>query len=352
MESLYNAKTEPWPQDGEPGILHHYATRLTAFEFTVGQRHKPHTLLFAGGLGDGIGTNRYLHDLSEALAGSPWSVVQIHMSSSFDGWGTGSLTRDTEELASCIRHLAKYKLRKHGTSSKTVLMGQSTGCQDLFFYISAPNPHPHRLPYDPALELSMRPSIEGAILQAAVSDREAYLAIMKDGCPWDGQSAEEVTKFINAMKDEALKAPTDHDVLLPSELTTKVCAPGSTPINARRFLSLLSPESPEDPREDDFFSSDLSDARLAQTFGAIRDRGVLKGKLVVLQGSDDPSMPSWIDKAGLLARWAKATGDEIWDHETSTVIPGATHTVDEPDRAGPREVLVQTVAKYLSGIHS
>jgi len=56
--------------------------------------------------------------------------------------------------------------RKIGKFGKIVLMGSSTGCQDVMEYLTGAN-------------AAKRPRIDGGILQAPVSDREAIIMSMK-----------------------------------------------------------------------------------------------------------------------------------------------------------------------------
>src|SRR5579862_9916082 len=71
----------------------------------------------------------YLELLSSELEKSGWSLCQLHMRSSYLGFGTGSLDRDSEDISNCISYL--YKSGK----SHVVLMGHSTGSQNSIHYI-------------------------------------------------------------------------------------------------------------------------------------------------------------------------------------------------------------------------
>jgi hypothetical protein len=137
-------------------------------------------------------------------------------------------------------------------------------------------------------------------------------------------------------------------------MTSQIGYPSNTPLSCRRLLSLVSPESPQSPGEDDLFSSDLSDEQLAKTFGMISRQGLLKHKLVVLSSGADQSVPDWVDKENLLSRWKNATDNngttQIWDQDHSEVIPGASHALSNDDQAEPRKFLVKRVLGYLAGI--
>jgi len=75
-----------------PGILHRYAPGLVAFEHTSQASLDPQNrLLFVGGLGDGLRTVSYVQSLVDAAEG--WGIVEVLTSSSYKGWGTGSVKR-------------------------------------------------------------------------------------------------------------------------------------------------------------------------------------------------------------------------------------------------------------------
>lgn len=66
----------------------------------------------------------YLARLSSELERIKWSLCQLHMRSSYLGYGTGSLARDFEDISSGLTYLFANGKRR------IVLMGHSTGCQD------------------------------------------------------------------------------------------------------------------------------------------------------------------------------------------------------------------------------
>lgn len=147
------------------------------------------------------------------------------------------------------------------------------------------------------------------------------------------------------------------DSLLPLHMTGVIGYPGNVPLSARRFLSLVSPESPASPGEDDLFSSDLGEEQLAETFGKVRQGGLLAHRLMVLISGSDQAIPDWVDKDGLLRKWRKALDGgraegeaEIWDEEGSGLVPGASHALSNDDQAEPRKNLVGRVMTYLKGV--
>lgn len=304
-------------------------------------------------MGDGLATTSYLADLTAALKPLPWSLFTLNLSSSYTGWGLGSLDRDTDEIAQCLRYIEEYKSSRAGSHGKIVLMGHSTGSQDVLHYLYKANPHTSKLSFDPDLEHVKRPSIDGAIMQAPVSDRECIMWVLEHG--WLGKSPSETRKIyegVVALAKEGVSKDAAHDALLPLSMTSQIGYPPNTPLSCRRFLSLVSPESPHTPSEDDLFSSDLSDDKLQRTFGLIQRTGLLGGKLLVLSSGADQAVPTWVDKEGLLTRWKSATNHngqlDIWDSEYSGVIPHASHALSNDDQAEARKELNRRVLGFLN----
>ncbi|KAL6880034.1 DUF1749 domain-containing protein [Trichoderma longibrachiatum] len=340
-----------WPKGGSSGILHHYTETLVTFEYTSSSARQPHSILFVGGLGDGLATTSYTSDLVRALQPTEWSFFTLNLTSSYQAWGLGHLDRDTDEIAQCIRYIKSYKNSKYGYS-KLILMGHSTGSQCVLHYLSRPNPHVFVPPFDPELEHVERLALDGAIMQAPVSDREAIQWVLHHG--FGGKSGAELKSVYETLqtmaKDAALKNPSS-DSMLPMWMTSQIGYPSNTPLSCRRFLSLTSPESPASPSDDDVFSSDLTDEQLKKTFGMVKQRGLLKHKLMVLISGADQSVPDWVDKEKLLSRWKNATnqGQLVgqWDEEHSGLIPDASHALSNDDQAEPRKFLVERVLGYL-----
>ncbi|OGE53098.1 hypothetical protein PENARI_c008G06810 [Penicillium arizonense] len=326
------------------GVLHEYAPRLVAFEFTPpSDVNKLHSLIFVGGLTDGFCTVPYVSKLAQALVNTEWSVFSVLLSSSYGGWGVGSLDRDVEELGQCVRFIRDLKASQQPSapakSAKIAVMGHSTGSQDVLHYLYSPNS-------GYGLQHQVRPPLDGAILQAPASDREGLQAIIADS-----PQPDELKKVYNELVDFAKKQPYTEkniDNVLPMHLTSKLSYPADTPLSARRFLSLVSPESPEHPSEDDLFSSDLSDKRLQETFGKIGTQGIIQSKLLFLYSGNDEYCPHWVDKEKLLQRWQQATeaGGGSWDTENSGVIVGASHNVKDE---GQQE-LIDRILRYLHSL--
>jgi hypothetical protein len=321
-----------------------------AFEFTPpSDVNKLHSLIFVGGLTDGFCTVPYVSKLAQALENTEWSVFSVLLSSSYGGWGVGSLDRDVEELGKCVRFIRDLKASRQpgapAKSAKIAIMGHSTGSQDVLHYLYSPNPVPHK-EYGHGLQYLIRPELDGAILQAPASDREGLQAIIADS-----PQPDELKKVYNELVDFSKNQPHTEkniDNVLPMHLTSKLSYPADTPLSARRFLSLVSPESPEHPSEDDLFSSDLSDKRLQETFGKIGTQGMIESKVLFLYSGNDEYCPHWVDKEKLLQRWQKAieAGGGSWDTENSGVIAGASHNVKDE---GQQE-LIDRVLRYLHSL--
>lgn len=279
------------------------------------------------------------------------------MSSSYQACGLGHLDRDTDEIAQCIRYIQEYKAAKYGSAGgKVVLMGHSTGSQCVLHYLHRPNPHTSSPAFDPWLQHIERPALDGAIMQAPVSDREALHYICDTGI--GDIPASEVRaaydKLMVIAKETARPDEQTYDTILPVSLTSKLGYPPSIPLSARRFLSLASPESPQSPSEDDLFSSDIGDEVLAKTFGGIQSRGLLRHNLMLLHSGADQSVPAWIDRKTLTSRWRNATDHngkfQIWDQERSGEIPNASHALSNDDQAEPRKYLTEKVLGFLQAL--
>ncbi|KAJ5584493.1 uncharacterized protein N7459_004293 [Penicillium hispanicum] len=334
------------------GVLHEYAPRLVAFEFTSPSTpsNKPNSLIFVGGLTDGLCTVPYVSELAAALEPTDWSLFSILLSSSYNGFGVGSLDQDVEEIGQCMQFIRDLKAgRLPGAPSKSgkiALMGHSTGSQDVLHYLHSPNPLPKNPDFEVGLKYIHRPELDGAIMQAPVSDREAVQYLMQSA-----KQPNEVRGIYDQLVSSAKLQPwTDDkvDSILPMNMTSKLGLPGDAPLSARRFLSLISPDSPQTPAPDDLFSSDLSDQRHRETFGVIGSRGILQSKLLVLYSGSDEYCPPWVNKEKLMERWKQATeaGGASWDGENSGVVLGASHNV----KGEGQKDLIERVLRYLHSV--
>ena len=196
-------------------------------------------------------------------------------------------------------------------------MGHSTGCQDVMHYLVSEAP-----------EKKSRPKVDGAILQASVSDREAMHVIM---------SPEEYTSSCTLAQSMLSSAQGTH--VLPQHITSKFF-PG--PISASRWLSLASP-GPEHSGQDDYFSSDLSDERIKASFGKVGDQTGLFG---IFYGGKDECVPGDVDKEGLVKRWMEMVvkgGGKV--SEQSGIVSGGTHNYEGGGQ--PLDDLIERVRGFL-----
>lgn len=178
-----------------------------------------------------------------------------------------------------------------------------------------------------------RPRINGAILQAGVSDREAWDFLLET--PEEKASCAsvlaEATRLIAAGKEREIVYREGN--IVQKEL--------GAPITAYRTHSLLATGG-----DDDYFSTDLSDATLRGTFGHIPDHV----PVMFLLGSEDPFVHPNTDKSALLERWAgfvKDGGGKV-DEVNGGIVEGGHHNLD----GDPEEVvrdLVQRVLGFLGG---
>ena len=128
-----------------------------------------------------MASTSYMSSLVYALQPTQWSLFTLNLTSSYTAWGLGHLDRDTTEIAQCIEYINEYKQAKFGGGGKVVLMGHSTGSQDVLHYLYRSNPHTSLSSFDQDLQHIKRPVIDGAIMQAPVSDREAIHWVLEKG---------------------------------------------------------------------------------------------------------------------------------------------------------------------------
>jgi alpha-beta hydrolase superfamily lysophospholipase len=300
----------------QTGQLHRYSKRLIAFEHsTLTNEASQNIILWIGGLGDGIHTVSYPAILSRQLPAG-WSLAQVQLLSSLNGWGTGSLQRDVKEIAQCVDYFRKLK----GESSTVVLMGHSTGCQDLMEYVTGPG---HE----------QRPRINGAILQAPVSDRESLANTM---------SEEARNKIIQTAEDYVRDGRISD--ALPASISGAYL--GRLPISAYRWLSLLKEDG-----DDDYFSSDLPYEKVKKTFGAFPAHSPL---LILFSGADE-HVPEAVNVQNMMDRWCQVVKSSSGVLSSSSgIIPGAHHNLEQDDDRVVQELVqrVSTFVKELDTISS
>ncbi|KAH3680194.1 hypothetical protein WICPIJ_008355 [Wickerhamomyces pijperi] len=287
----------------QSGTVHEYTPRLQAFELTpTNQSITPsNAIVFIGGLTDGLLTVPYITELNKHLP-SQWSIFQIIFSSSYIGWGTGSLDRDVKEVGLLVTYL-KEKLGKE----KVIIMGHSTGCQDSIHYALK--------------QFTDIKAVNGIILQAPVSDREAIT---------DRTSIEELTELNREVKE--IYESQGKDRVLPKKFSDIFFG---APISAYRWLSLADHNG-----DDDYFSTDLPDERLASTFGSLNGL-----KLLVLYSGSDEFAKKGGDKNALIKRWEEFTSAEVWSKQ-SKVVKNGTHNLMGCGEE-PVNIMVESVVNFI-----
>ena len=212
--------------------------------------------------------------------------MQTLLTSSHQGWGLSYISRDVEELG-----LLLHCLKNEHHSQGVVLLGQSTGCQDAVATAAL---------YKNDLSAA---SIVGVVLQAPVSDRE-WLATQPD------------TAARLHLAQSLVDAGRSDDVAF------RAMEIDGAAVTASRWLSLAAPGG-----EDDMFSSDLSDAQLAEKLSGLQGVPTL-----LLLGSKDEYVPASVDYLELGNRMARAIGPTA----RLAVVEGGNHGLHDhaEDAAG------------------
>uniref|UniRef100_A0ACD5UNU2 Uncharacterized protein n=1 Tax=Avena sativa TaxID=4498 RepID=A0ACD5UNU2_AVESA len=267
------------------GSLFKYGPKSAQVAFRTGDFN--HQVIFIGGLADGLLATDYLEPLSFALEVEKWSLVQPLLSSSYTGYGISSLEQDALELDQLIGYLINKE-----NSEGVILLGHSTGCQDIVHYMRT--------------NFACSKAVSGVILQAPVSDRE-YRATLP-----------ETAKMISEGRGMDL---------MPRE------ANSDAPITAYRFHSLCAYMG-----DDDMFSSDLSEDQLRQRLGHMSTT-----QCEVIFSMGDEYVPEYVDKEALVDRLCRALGGaekveiEWGDHALSNRVQEAVRAiVDFVKREGPK----------------
>jgi hypothetical protein len=193
--------------------------KLVAFE--SGSLLSSRCLILLGGLTDGLLSLPYVERLSSQLEllSNPYSLIQPLLRSSNLQYGWHTIDHDIQDLNKLIDYLIKN--RNHLES--IILMGHSTGCQDIIHYLR---------------QEKIDPKIIQVILQGPVSDRQ-YLS------------------RLSSTKDQlnyCYQNQTNLNEWLPRYLH-------DPPLTIQRCLSFNEINSIED-----LFSSDLNDQQF-QLFG-------------------------------------------------------------------------------------
>lgn len=260
------------------GSLQLYQKKPVALPYFDTDINLPHSLVFVPGLTDTIGTIPYLPKLAESIRQHSFSLVQPQLTCNLSGYGQCTLEGDAQEIAACVSHLRSLPVKRDG---RVVLMGHSTGCQDLIAYL---------LSSTRAVNAETR--IDGAILQAPVSDREAYeqdrsKASQQDQAHMD-RELRNATELVQSGQGAALmprkdvsskSLPTD-----PSDPPSSKSASQSSDGESKSSGNASAVHSPAMTAyrvwslrakggHDDFFSSDLEDSLITASDPGARTMG-------------------------------------------------------------------------------
>lgn len=276
------------------GALWQWGANRAAFE--SGALSSPRKLIVVGGLTDGLLPCRWVPALAQAAEALGWSTVQPVLSSSYAGYGTGSLQRDADELSELVRHMAAER-----GCEQVAIAGHSTGCQIAcsFARLGA---------------ASATARLVAVALQAPVSDQES------------GAGGEETAKWLRV----AAGAPEPASTLMPLEAHY-------VPITCARFLSLYATDGGQ---PDDLFSSYLTYAQLRERLGHLDGLPVL-----VAYSMADQYVPPHVDKRALVGRLARAIGSGA----VPLCLEDADHSLDLPADGSAAEAFVRAAAELLRG---
>jgi pimeloyl-ACP methyl ester carboxylesterase len=222
-------------------------------------------------------------------------LVQPLLTSSHQGWGTGSLDRDADELLLLARCL-----RAEHASEGIVILGHSTGCQDAARYAAR-----HR---GDAAAAPLR----GVVLQAPVSDQE-WLA-----------ARPETASRLAAARVLVAAGRGEEVAFVAGDLD-------GAPVSARRWFALAAARG-----DDDMFSGDLTEEELraAGRLGGLAAGGV--PTLALLSGADEYAAPA--SAAALRASMTAALGPAL----RVRVVEGAGHSL-----AGKEEAAAAAIVDFL-----
>jgi pimeloyl-ACP methyl ester carboxylesterase len=308
-----DSHTAPIPSS-QPGTLHFIPPNLSAFEPAKALANNPNTLLWIGGLFDTPLSVTYPLRIAQALPPT-WALMTASLGSSGYSWGTSTIAQDADDMAKIICFI-----RDRRPNGRIVIMGHSTGCQDCMEYTTGKN-------------AASRPAVQGVILQAPVSDREAVESYLPKAFMIE----------TNQLALQMCRDGKDKDAM-PYRLTKQIF--GRVAITARRWADIASP-APNHDGADDFFSSDLPDERLATSFGKLP----AASPLLILEGGKDESVPQSVDKQALVDRWVEAVkrGEGKVDETHGGIVEGASHNLNDDPEAVVQD-LVRRVLGFVSWV--
>lgn len=206
------------------GNLFEYDPKWKLVAFESGSLSSSRCLILLGGLTNGLLALPYVERLSsklESLA-KPYSLIQPLLRSSNLQYGWHTIDNDVEDL----KQLIDYLINSRNHLQSIILMGHSTGCQDIIHYLRQEKNHP---------------KIPRVILQGPVSDRQylSQLTSTKDQLNYCYENKKNLKEWLPRYLHEP-------------------------PLTVERCLSLNEPNSIED-----LFSSDLTDEQLKNIYDKI-----------------------------------------------------------------------------------
>lgn len=258
------------------GTLQLYQPKPVALPYFDTDATLPHTLVFIPGLTDTLSTLPYLPKLASLAHSHGFSLVQPQLTCNLGGYGQCTLEGDAQEIAACVAHLRSTKQKSAG---KVILMGHSTGCQDVVAYLLSSS-----------RASAKQTKIDGAILQAPVSDREFHEMTRESASPEERKKMDaemelatrlaKEGKGSSLMPREPVTMPTNpHDPEHPEQ--DAVDRPESEPEKSGNASAVLSPAMTAyrtwslkaKGGHDDFFSSDLDDTDITNNHPRSRTIG-------------------------------------------------------------------------------
>ncbi|SJX62328.1 uncharacterized protein SRS1_13174 [Sporisorium reilianum f. sp. reilianum] len=318
--------------------------------------HLSHSLVFLPGLTDTIGGLPYLPQLAECARKHGFSLVQPQLTCHLGGYGQCTLEGDAQEIANCVAHLRGLPAKRQG---KVVLMGHSTGCQEVIAYLLSSTRAAGALT-----------RIDGSILQAPVSDREFYEKTRSEASQPErdemDRELQHATQLVEAGQGATLMPrretatstlPTDPDDPPNGSASSADASLGnstavlSLAMTAYRTWSLKAKGG-----HDDFFSSDLDDAVITSSTPGSRSMGrAIKNlqagarshsshspRILALIGEKDEYVPSGF-RAVLLKRWSELL-DPTGGFQ-ATILHDANHRAEGPVAT---DHLLQLVDAFLT----
>ncbi|KND00282.1 uncharacterized protein SPPG_04611 [Spizellomyces punctatus DAOM BR117] len=230
------------------------------------------------------------------LENNGYSFVQPILSSSYHGYGTSSLQSDSDQIDLLVDYL-----RERRGKMRIVLIGHSTGAQDVIWFL-----HHGRL----------RKQVHAGILQGPVSDNEYALWMDPDGTQRWLQIA------------EALIADGKDQALMPREADP-------APITAYRYRSLYGPNG-----DDDMFTSTMGAERWDRLYAPI------ECPLLIYLSGQDEYVPPFVDLHALHKRFVKSRNNPL---DCCILDAQANHAIEDPVE---RDRFCTAVESFLSSLSS